>query len=51
MLYVTISLCLIAIACMIKNKKLKYTLFILSILISILSMVLRINSSLKIRQA
>lgn len=34
-----ISLCLIAIACMIKNKKLKYTLFILSILISILSMV------------
>ena len=37
MLYVTISLCLIAIACMIKNKKLKYTLFILSILISILS--------------
>lgn len=40
MLFVTISLCLISIAYMIKNKKLKYTLFIFSILISILSMVL-----------
>ncbi len=40
MLLVIISLCLISIACMIKNKKLKYTLFVLAILISVLSMVL-----------
>ena len=40
MYFVTISLCLIAIACMVENKKLKYTLLALSILISILSIVL-----------
>lgn len=35
MLFVIISFCLISIACMVKNKKLKYSLFISSILISI----------------
>lgn len=43
MLFVIISFCLISIACMVKNKKLKYSLFISSILISILSMYLFIS--------
>lgn len=40
MLLVTFALCLIAIGCMIKNKIVRNTLFILSILLSVLSMFL-----------